>query len=222
MIAQYFAYQTDDPAPETLTLPYQLKQTMRYGENSHPKAWFYEDVIPKSFSISQAKQLHGKQFSYNNIKDADAALRIIREFDEPTAVGLKHMNPCGIGCGKTIEEAWDRAYEADPVSIFGGIVALNRKVDMAMAQKLHQLSLEIIIALAFEDDAYDILAKKKNVRLLTLDFDHRSEQPRLETVSVMGGMLMQEQDDLEEDPTQWKIVTQKKPTADELKTMAFA
>ena len=222
LIAQYFDYQTDDSAPQTLTLPYQLKQTMRYGENSHQKAWFYEDVIPKSFSISQAKQLHGKQLSYNNIKDADAALRIIREFDEPTAVGLKHMNPCGIGRGKTIEEAWDRAYEADPVSIFGGIVALNRKVDLATAQKLHQLFLEIIIAPAFDDDAYDVLAKKKNVRLLTLDFDHRSEQPRLETVSVMGGMLMQEQDDLKEDPTQWKIVTQKKPTADELKTMAFA
>ena len=222
LIAQYFDYQTDDPAPQTLTLPYQLKQTMRYGENSHQKAWFYEDVIPKSFSISQAKQLHGKQLSYNNIKDADAALRIIREFDEPTAVGLKHMNPCGIGRGKTIEEAWNRAYEADPVSIFGGIVALNRKVDLATAQKLHKLFLEIIIAPAFDDDAYDVLAKKKNVRLLTLDFDHRSEQPRLETVSVMGGMLMQEQDDLEEDPTQWKIVTQKKPTADELKTMAFA
>ncbi|WP_283600747.1 bifunctional phosphoribosylaminoimidazolecarboxamide formyltransferase/IMP cyclohydrolase [Ligilactobacillus aviarius] len=222
LIAQYFDYQTDDSAPQTLTLPYQLKQTMRYGENSHQKAWFYEDVIPKSFSISQAKQLHGKQLSYNNIKDADAALRIIREFDEPTAVGLKHMNPCGIGRGKTIEEAWNRAYEADPVSIFGGIVALNRKVDLATAQKLHQLFLEIIIAPAFDDDAYDVLAKKKNVRLLTLDFDHRSEQPRLETVSVMGGMLMQEQDDLKEDPTQWKIVTQKKPTADELKTMAFA
>ena len=222
LIAQYFDYQTDDSAPQTLTLPYQLKQTMRYGENSHQKAWFYEDVIPKSFSISQAKQLHGKQLSYNNIKDADAALRIIREFDEPTAVGLKHMNPCGIGRGKTIEEAWDRAYEADPVSIFGGIVALNRKVDLATAQKLHQLFLEIIIAPAFDDDAYDVLAKKKNVRLLTLDFAHRSEQPRLETVSVMGGMLMQEQDDLKEDPTQWKIVTQKKPTADELKTMAFA
>lgn len=161
LIAQYFDYQTDDPAPQTLTLPYQLKQTMRYGENSHQKAWFYEDVIPKSFSISQAKQLHGKQLSYNNIKDADAALRIIREFDEPTAVGLKHMNPCGIGRGKTIEEAWDRAYEADPVSIFGGIVALNRKVDLATAQKLHQLFLEIIIAPAFDDDAYDVLAKKK-------------------------------------------------------------
>lgn len=222
LIAQYFNYQTDNPAPSKLTLPYQLKQTMRYGENSHQKAWFYEDIIPKNFSISQAKQLHGKQLSYNNIKDADAALRIIREFDSPTAVGLKHMNPCGIGQGKTIEEAWDRAYDADPVSIFGGIVALNRKVDIATATKLHQLFLEIIIAPGFDDDAYTILAKKKNLRLLTLDFDKKDEQPRFETVSVMGGMLMQTQDVLKEDPTQWEVVTQKKPTAEDLKTMEFA
>ncbi|MBO9150260.1 MAG: bifunctional phosphoribosylaminoimidazolecarboxamide formyltransferase/IMP cyclohydrolase, partial [Escherichia coli] len=119
LISQYLTKRLDLEDPEKLTLTYDLKDTMRYGENSHQKAWLYEDPIPKKFSILEAEQLHGKKLSYNNIKDADEALRSVREFDEPTVVAMKHMNPCGIGRGETLEQAWDRAYAADPVSIFG-------------------------------------------------------------------------------------------------------
>lgn len=223
LIAEYLTKQTGLEDPEKLTLTYDLKQRMRYGENSHQKAWLYEDALPKKFSILQAEQLHGKKLSYNNIKDADEALRAIREFQaEPTVVAMKHMNPCGIGRGKTLEEAWDRAYEADSISIFGGVIALNRQVDLATAKKMHKIFLEIVIAPGFDDDALAVLEKKKNIRLLQLDFSHENEPVRYETVSVMGGLLMQEQDVLNENIADWKCVTDVKPTEQQLKTMMFA
>lgn len=223
LIAEYLTKQTGLEDPEKLTLTYDLKQKMRYGENSHQKAWLYEDALPKKFSVLQAEQLHGKKLSYNNIKDADEALRAIREFQaEPTVVAMKHMNPCGIGRGNTLEEAWDRAYEADSISIFGGVIALNRQVDLATAQKMHKIFLEIVIAPGFDDDALAVLEKKKNIRLLQLDFSHENEPVRYETVSVMGGLLMQEQDVLNENVADWKCVTDVKPTEQQLKTMMFA
>lgn len=223
LIAEYLTKQIGLEDPEKLTLTYDLKQKMRYGENSHQKAWLYEDALPKRFSILQAEQLHGKKLSYNNIKDADEALRAIREFqDEPTVVAMKHMNPCGIGRGNTLEEAWDRAYQADSVSIFGGVIALNRKVDLATAEKMHKIFLEIVIAPGFDDDALAVLEKKKNIRLLQLDFSHENEPTRYETVSVMGGLLMQEQDTLNENIADWKCVTDAQPTEEQLKTMMFA
>ena len=222
LISQYLTKQDGLEDPEKLTLTWNLKETMRYGENSHQKAWLYEDALPKSFSVLSANQLHGKKLSYNNIKDADEALRCIREFDEPTVVAMKHMNPCGIGRGENLEQAWDRAYEADPVSIFGGVIALNRQVDLATAEKMHKLFLEIIIAPGFDDDAYAVLAKKKNLRLLTVDFSKKDEDIRHEVVSVMGGMLMQEQDVLDEDYNDWKCVTEVQPTEAQLRSLAFA
>ncbi len=222
LISQYLTKQDGLEDPEQLTLTWDLKETMRYGENSHQKAWLYEDALPKSFSVLSANQLHGKKLSYNNIKDADEALRCIREFDEPTVVAMKHMNPCGIGRGENLEQAWDRAYEADPVSIFGGVIALNRQVDLATAEKMHKLFLEIIIAPGFDDDAYAVLAKKKNLRLLTVDFSKKDEDIRHEVVSVMGGMLMQEQDVLDEDYHDWKCVTETQPTEAQLRSLAFA
>ncbi len=223
LIAEYLTKQTGLEDLEKLTLTYDLKQKMRYGENSHQKAWLYEDALPKKFSVLQAEQLHGKKLSYNNIKDADEALRAIREFQaEPTVVAMKHMNPCGIGRGKTLEEAWDRAYEADSISIFGGVIALNRQVDLATAKKMHKIFLEIVIAPGFDDDALAVLEKKKNIRLLQLDFSHENEPVRYETVSVMGGLLMQEQDVLNENVADWKCVTDVKPTEQQLKTMMFA
>lgn len=223
LIAEYLTKQTGLEDLEKLTLTYDLKQKMRYGENSHQKAWLYEDALPKKFSVLQAEQLHGKKLSYNNIKDADEALRAIREFQaEPTVVAMKHMNPCGIGRGKTLEEAWDRAYEADSISIFGGVIALNRQVDLATTKKMHKIFLEIVIAPGFDDDALAVLEKKKNIRLLQLDFSHENEPVRYETVSVMGGLLMQEQDVLNENVADWKCVTDVKPTEQQLKTMMFA
>jgi phosphoribosylaminoimidazolecarboxamide formyltransferase/IMP cyclohydrolase len=222
LISQYLTKQNGLADPEKLTLTWDLKVTMRYGENSHQQAWLYEDALPKSYSVLAAKQLHGKKLSYNNIKDADEALRCIREFDRPTVVAMKHMNPCGIGQGANLEQAWDRAYKADKVSIFGGVIALNRQVDLATAEKMHKIFLEIVIAPGFDDDAYAVLAKKKNIRLLTVDFSKKDEQPRHEVVSVMGGLLMQEQDVLNEDYHDWKCITDVKPTEDQLKTLMFA
>ncbi|GAJ25186.1 IMP cyclohydrolase [Liquorilactobacillus sucicola DSM 21376 = JCM 15457] len=222
LIATYLSEQVGVEAPEKLTLTYELEDTMRYGENSHQKAWFYHDVLPKEYSIANADQLHGKKLSYNNIKDADAAIRIAREFSEPTVVALKHMNPCGIGRADKLEQAWDLAYKADPISIFGGVIVLNRKVDLNTAEKMHKLFLEIIIAPAFDDDAYEVLAKKKNLRLLTLNFAKKDELMKKELVSVMGGVLVQEQDVLQEDPQKWEVVTQTAPTQTQLQTLLFA
>lgn len=220
LIADYLTKAVEESEPEKLTLTYELKQTLRYGENSHQTAAFYQDALPVPYSIASAKQLHGKELSYNNIKDADAALRIAKEFTEPTAVALKHMNPCGIGTATTIFDAFERAYEADPVSIFGGIIVLNRPVDEATAAALHQIFLEIVIAPAFEPTALDILTKKKNIRLMTLDFV--ANPVETEMVSVLGGLLVQEQDTLAESPNDWTVVTKRQPSESELEAMAFA
>lgn len=161
LIAGYLTDLVHEKEPESVTLTYDLKQTLRYGENSHQEAAFYQNALPVPFSIASAKQLHGKELSYNNIKDADAAIRISREFEQPAVVAVKHMNPCGIGIGETIEEAYQYAYEADPISIFGGIIVLNREVDVQTAKKMHELFLEIIIAPSFSEEAFECLSSKK-------------------------------------------------------------
>lgn len=223
LISQYLTEKAGETAPEKLTLTYDLKEAMRYGENSHQKAWLYGDALPKAFSVLQAEQLNGKQLSYNNIKDADEALRCVREFSKPTVVAMKHMNPCGIGQGNTLEEAWDRVYAADPVSIFGGVISLNRKVDLATAEKMHKIFLEIIIAPDYDDDALAALkTKKKNLRILKLDFSKKDEATSKETVSVMGGLLVQDQDVLDEDFADWECVTEAKPTQEQLESLLFA
>ena len=135
MIASYLTEKTGEKYPEKLTITYDKVQDLRYGENPHQSAAFYKNMNPK-YSLANAKQLHGKELSYNNIQDGNAAIEILKDFEGTcAAVGLKHMNPCGVGLGKTIEEAWDKAYEADPVSIFGGIVAFNEPVNKAVAEK---------------------------------------------------------------------------------------
>lgn len=222
LIGEYLTSAAGETLPEKLTLSYELKQTLRYGENSHQQAEFYKELLPGEYSIAQAKQLHGKELSYNNIKDGDAAIKISREFDEPTVVALKHMNPCGIGTGKTIYDAYRSAYDADPVSIFGGIIVLNREVDEKTAEDMSHIFLEIIIAPSFTEKALEILSKKKNIRLLTLDFSKKTETPKREIVSVLGGLLVQDQDILEEDEHEWKVVTKRKPTAEELAALSFA
>ncbi|WP_086312860.1 phosphoribosylaminoimidazolecarboxamide formyltransferase/IMP cyclohydrolase [Enterococcus sp. 7F3_DIV0205] len=222
LIAEYLTDAVGEHEPETLTLTYDLKQVLRYGENSHQHASFYQNTLPTSFSIASATQLHGKELSYNNIKDADAAIRISREFDQPTVVAVKHMNPCGIGIGETINEAYQSAYAADPVSIFGGIIVLNREVDGETAEKMHKLFLEIIIAPSFSQEAFNILSSKKNLRLMTLDFSKKDESKEDEKVSVLGGLLVQNQDLIEEKTENWQVVTKRTPTDDELKALEFA
>lgn len=222
LIAQYLTSQVAECEPEKLTLTFDRKQDLRYGENSHQKAAFYETALPESYSIAQAQQLHGKELSFNNIRDADAALRIMREYQEPTVVALKHMNPCGIGSASTIFAAWNAAYEADPVSIFGGIIVLNREVDLPTAEAMHQLFLEIIIAPAFTPESLEVLKTKKNLRLLSVDFTGGESTHTKETVSVLGGLLVQEEDVAMEESQDWQVVTERKPTEVELAAMAFA
>lgn len=225
LIAEYFTAQVGEEKPEKLTLTYDLKQAMRYGENPQQNADFYQKAIPTDYSIASAKQLNGKELSFNNIRDADAAIRIIRDFkDRPTVVALKHMNPCGIGQADDIETAWDYAYEADSVSIFGGIVVLNREVDAATAEKMHSIFLEIIIAPSYSDEALAILTnKKKNLRILELPFDAQ-EQSEIEPeyTGVVGGLLVQNQDVIEEKITDWQVVTDRQPSEQEATALEFA
>ena len=222
LIADYLTNQVEEGEQESLTLTFDLKQSLRYGENSHQKASFYASSIPTAFSIASAKQLHGKELSYNNIKDADACLRMMSEFKSPTAVAVKHMNPCGIGNGKDIYTAFMNAYKSDPVSIFGGIIALNREVDAKTAEELANIFLEIIIAPSFSEEALEILTKKKNIRLLALEMREQKDISEKEYVSVLGGLLVQEMDTLVEDETTWKIVTKRQPTQTELEALVFA
>ncbi|WP_163151417.1 bifunctional phosphoribosylaminoimidazolecarboxamide formyltransferase/IMP cyclohydrolase [Anoxybacillus sp. MB8] len=221
MIAQYLTNVVGETYPETMTMTFVKKQSLRYGENPHQTAAFYERPLSSPFSIAAAKQLHGKELSYNNINDANAALQIVAEFTEPAAVAVKHMNPCGVGVGETIAEAFQKAYEADPTSIFGGIVALNREVDEQTAAKLHDIFLEIVIAPSFTEQALAILTKKKNIRLLTVDFQsERKQEPFF--VSVRGGLLVQDEDIYTINDANIQVVTDRQPTEEEWANLTFA
>ncbi|MBB3868729.1 bifunctional phosphoribosylaminoimidazolecarboxamide formyltransferase/IMP cyclohydrolase [Parageobacillus toebii NBRC 107807] len=221
MIAEYLTNKTGEEYPESLTITFEKKQALRYGENPHQTAAFYKKPLGASFSIAQAMQLHGKELSYNNINDANAALQIVKEFTEPAAVAVKHMNPCGVGVGATIYEAFTKAYEADPTSIFGGIIALNREVDKETAEKMHEIFLEIVIAPSFSKEALDILTQKKNIRLLTVDFTAPNTKEKL-LVSVQGGLLVQETDTHTLDDAEIKVVTKREPTEQEWEALRFA
>ncbi|MEG0260224.1 MAG: bifunctional phosphoribosylaminoimidazolecarboxamide formyltransferase/IMP cyclohydrolase, partial [Lysinibacillus sp.] len=205
---------TEEEFPESLTLTYELKQNLRYGENPHQKAAFYQKRLSSDFSLAYATQLHGKELSYNNIQDGNAALQIVKEFEMPAAVAVKHMNPCGVGTGTTLEEAFDKAYAADSTSIFGGIIALNQEVDAATAGKLSHIFLEIIIAPAFTQEALDILTQKKNIRLMTIPFA-QEKQDKFNVVSVEGGLLVQEPDRNGFAEADIKVVTDREPTKQE-------
>lgn len=221
LIAHYFMQDEQEVFPEQLTLTYEKKQTLRYGENPHQKAAFYQEVLPRDGSIGNGKQLNGKELSYNNIQDGNAALHIVREFKEPAAVAVKHMNPCGVGIGETIEIAFERAYEADPVSIFGGIVALNREVNQEVALKMKEIFLEIIIAPAFTKEALEILSVKKNLRLLTVPMETTLTSTKKIT-SVYGGLLIQEEDMYTLKDGTITIPTKREPTDKEWKDLKLA
>lgn len=221
MIASYLTEKTGEKYPEKLTITYDKVQDLRYGENPHQSAAFYKNMNPQ-YSLANAKQLHGKELSYNNIQDGNAAIEILKDFEGTcAAVGLKHMNPCGVGLGKTIEEAWDKAYEADPVSIFGGIVAFNEPVNKAVAEKLANIFLEIIIAPAFDEDAFEILSKKKNIRLMQLDTT-LSVNAKYKVTNVNDGLLVQDVDDHKLTKEDLRCVTNRKPTEEELEQLLFA
>ena len=206
--------------PEKLFLDFDIVQPLRYGENPHQQAKFYRGAEPVPFSLAFARQLNGKELSYNNIQDANAALNIVREFDAPFCVGLKHMNPCGAAVGRDIAQAWSKAYEADKVSIYGGIVAVNREVDAATALAMKPVFLEII-APSFSKEALEILTKKKNLRLLEVDMRRTGVRER-QLVSVNGGLLVQDLDTETCTVTAEMAVTKRRPEAALLADMDFA
>ena len=204
-IANYFN-KKDKLVPERLTLSYKLQDSLRYGENPHQKAYHYVQDNNESYALQNAVQLHGKEMSYNNIQDASAALDILAEFDETTCVAVKHMNPCGVATGSSVFEAYSRAYEADPVSIFGGIVAVNGKVDKETAEKMHSIFLEIILATDYDEEALEILTKKKNLRIYKLSEKNNNHEQQIK--SVRGGILVQDFNDKLAD--EYESVTEKK------------
>lgn len=205
---------------EKLFLEYDLKQGLRYGENPHQSAKFYASMDPVPFSLAFGKQLQGKELSYNNIQDANAALNVVRDFDEPFCVALKHMNPCGAAVGKTIEEAWQSAYEADKVSIYGGIVAVNRPLTKEVALGMKPIFLEIVIAPSFTPEAMEILSTKKNLRVMEVDMSKDGKSVP-QYISVNGGMLAQQLDTQVEEVKPEMCVTAVKPTAAQMADLEF-
>lgn len=224
MIADYLKKERQDTQfPETLTMTFEKVQDMRYGENPHQKAAFYREIGRKNGSIVDAVQLNGKELSFNNINDTNGALELLKEYTEPTAVACKHGNPCGVGSADTIEEAFQKAYEADKVSIFGGIVVVNQTVTKALALEMKQIFLEVIVAPAYEEEALEILKAKKNVRVLKLP-DIQAPQPEtaLDLKKVNGGLIVQTIDSkllVEED---LKTVTETAPTKEQMEDLLFA
>ena len=208
--------------PEEQVLALEEMQNLRYGENPHQSAAFYR--LGEKRGVANLTQLHGKELSYNNYLDVDGALGLVLEFDGPAAVIVKHNNPCGVGVGENLLDAYTKALATDPVSAFGGIVAVNRPVDRSLAEKLRELFLEVVVAPAFEEEALAVLTRKKNLRLLVVpDFGKRREQEDWEVKSVWGGLLVQEFDELaREDDSDYRVVTKRQPTEQEWRALRFA
>ncbi len=220
LISNYFNHIEEVEFPEKLTLAYKGRKELRYGENPHQKAAFYEETGKVEGTVAGATQLHGKELSFNNINDANGALEILKEFQDPTVVAVKHTNPCGIGSGETLLEAYEKAYESDKISIFGGIIAANRQIDEDVARRINEIFVEIVMAPLFTEKALEILSEKKNIRILQIpdiiDNDYRT----MDIKKVLGGILVQERDNiiLKEE---LKIVTDRKPTEKEMEDLLF-
>lgn len=223
MISQYLREQIDAPLPDNVTLTFEKLQDLRYGENPHQNATYYKEIRPFRGSLATAKQLHGKELSFNNINDANGALMTLKEFTEPTVVASKHANPCGVGCGETLHEAYVRAHDCDPTSIFGGIVACNREVDKATAEDMSKIFLEIVLAPSFSDEALEILTQKKNIRLMTIEgIEEPVPAGQYDMKKESGGLLIQDMDLSLYDEDALKVVTEKAPTDKEMADMKMA
>jgi phosphoribosylaminoimidazolecarboxamide formyltransferase/IMP cyclohydrolase len=220
LIANYLSARLPDSSreefPETFALPLRRAQSLRYGENPHQNAALY-GAFGRSF-----QQLHGKELSYNNLIDISAAVRLIREFTEvPTVAILKHTNPCGLGSGATLAEAWEKAYATDRQAPFGGIIVVNRPLDVATAQLIAEIFSEVIIAPAFKDDAFALLSKKKNLRLM-INGETNAPAPGLEVRSAIGDSFLLQRGDADIVPTaDWKVVTQRAPSDAERAALLF-
>ena len=224
-ISSWFAAQLHDAAPRRRAIAGELRQTMRYGENPHQSASFYVFPEPRRPGVATARQLQGKELSYNNIADTDAAFELIGEFDPAAQAAvaiIKHANPCGVALGADIKTAYERALQCDPVSAFGGIVAVNRKLDRAAAEEIVKIFTEVVIAPDADDDAIAVFEAKKNLRLLLAGAlpDPLSQGEVFR--SVAGGFLIQSRDDSRLTAADLKIVTKRQPTDQEVKDMLFA
>ena len=220
-ISAWFARQEGQDFPQRLSLPGLLRQGLRYGENPHQQAAFYVDGTNRP-GIATAEQVQGKELSYNNLNDTDAAFECVAEFDRPAIVIVKHANPCGVAVGADLAAAWDRALLCDPVSAFGGIVAANRPLDAAAAEKITAIFTEVVIAPAADDAAKAVFAKKKNLRLLLTGGMPDSAAPGLAFKSVAGGFLAQSRDAGRVSEATLKIVTQRAPSRSEMADLLFA
>lgn len=215
-ISAYFAQRRQDSFPQETALALRRSQQLRYGENPHQLAALYG-----SFS-SMFSQLHGKELSYNNIMDIDAASKLALEFDDPTVVIIKHTNPCGVGSAATLVDAWAHAFATDTVSPFGGIVAVNRPVDLAFAETVHGIFTEVIIAPSYTPEALELLQKKKDRRLMTVSYDALRASMGMEIRSVAGGYLLQTSDAALLDAEALRVVTSRTPTEREHAAMLYA
>lgn len=202
--------------PKNLNLRYEKIQDLSYGENPHQKAAFYREPDVKESCVSNAVQLHGKDLSFNNVYDANSALELVKEFEEPTATIIKHTNPCGTAIGKTISEAYRKAYETDTVSAYGGIVGLNREVDKETAEQIATTFIEVVIAPGYTDEALEILKQRKNLRLLGTP-PITPPLPGWDMKKIVGGILVETRDVVKTDPSQFKVVSKRKPTQNEWK-----
>ncbi len=207
--------------PRTFNQQFEKKQDMRYGENSHQAAAFYVEANPQEASVSTARQIQGKALSYNNIADTDAALECVKEFNKPACVIVKHANPCGVALGKDILEAYNRAYQTDPTSAFGGIIAFNQELDAATAQAIVERQfVEVIIAPSVSAEAIDVVAAKKNVRLLECG-EWSTKTTGFDVKRVNGGLLVQDRDQGMVSLDDLKVVSKRQPTEEELKDALF-
>jgi phosphoribosylaminoimidazolecarboxamide formyltransferase/IMP cyclohydrolase len=223
-ISAWFAQALGDDAPKRRAFAGELVQTMRYGENPHQSAAFYRFANPRT-GVATARQHQGKELSYNNINDTDAAFELIAEFDPkagPACAIIKHANPCGVATGKTMVEAYERALACDPTSAFGGIIALNGRLDAATATEILKLLTEVVIAPEADEDAIALFARKKNVRLLTTGGLPDPLSSGVTFKSVAGGFLVQSRDDARLTPADLTVVTKRAPTDEEVRDMLFA
>ena len=232
-IADYMAKITSGPDDnnsafgQQLTLSFQLQESLRYGENPHQKAAFYVEHDAPATSVARARQRNGKELSYNNLMDLDSAKAIVAEFEQPAACVIKHSNPCGCAVAESLAVAFDNAHAGDPVSAFGSIIGLNRPVDVATAERLCEPGrfIEAIIAPGYDADAFEVLTTKpkwkKNVRLMEAEFSDEGKGAA-EYRRVSGGLLVQDRDDLPQPEDDWKVVTDRQPTEDEMADLRFA
>ena len=225
LIATYMKKERKDyNLPETFTMTFEKIQDMRYGENPHQKAAFYKEVKKADGLLASAVQLHGKALSFNNINDTNGALELLKEFEEPTVVACKHANPCGVGTGKTSYEAYVKAFNADPTSIFGGIVVFNREVDERAAEEINKIFVEIVVAPSYSTKALEILKSKKNIRLLLIEnIMEKQDENSYDLKKVAGGILVQTIDSkLLSEEVQIKTATKNEPTEQEMKDLIMA